>query len=219
MAVVVLADLAVETCAKAAFSIITPSPKAASRGSRLYLPEVLRELEKAWPRRPGLDPPGRTLFRDAANLHELRNLIQHDGTVPTDDEVTRQLQRAEAFCQRITNAFFEIELEEISRASLIQDEAVRARIGQAEESAARGDYPHAGASLPARSSWPVRRTGRARDGGACGLSTLTPNAWPARFSGGTTIERQGPAIARSRTDSRRSPGQSRHFTIGLKPWP
>jgi hypothetical protein len=155
---VVISDLAVETAAKATAAESPPSGHPGTgyilrsnqrRGSGRdpSLPEVLDDVLAAW--RERISDPKATLIelQQAARLHEFRNSVQHDGVIPSPDDVERNRLRALDAVRLLARNFFQIELEEISRARLITSATVRGRVLLAEEHADRDEYTEALAQL------------------------------------------------------------------------
>lgn len=146
MAAVVVADLAVEMAAKAAV-LDQPLRGRARVEKDWWLPDVLNALVELWRKRKNtkVDVPE---VNEARKLHDLRNMVQHDGVAPSPDQVVVSRLRAREFLSWVATGWFgEDSLEAISRARLIEDEAVRGQVEQAERVAAEGDYSTAAKHL------------------------------------------------------------------------
>jgi hypothetical protein len=158
-AAVVLADIAVETAAKAAVAVRPPSSypgdgyilTANARRSQSRrdptLPAVLDAALASWRESRGDEALASLEIAEAKRLHDYRNLVQHDAVVPAAAEVPRWLSRAELFVRWTVTEFFGLALEEVSRSVLIRDEQARARVLLAERHASEGEYRLAMAHL------------------------------------------------------------------------
>src|SRR5207245_337960 len=127
---VILYDVAVETAAKA---IASPRGGAGKRlGRDPALGEVLGKIRALW----AADDPARIgdvpELRGAARLHDLRNGVQHDGRVPSDDDLVRSRVRAIECVEWLSREFLNTELQDISRASLVKNAEVREQVEAAE---------------------------------------------------------------------------------------
>lgn len=157
---VVLFDLAVETVAKAVEAKRRPASfpgdgyafkkgelNTPPRKRELTLPRVLDHLLAAI-RLEADDHQLKPSVIDAAlGLHDVRNLVQHDGLIPSPDELVRSRVRSLDFMEWAAGAFYSVELAALSRASLVSSEEVRAQIQSSENIAERGDYSSAGSEL------------------------------------------------------------------------
>lgn len=146
MAAIVLYDLAVETGAKAAAAvhrpkgfpgrqsdyILTKSQRDRSLRRDPSLQFVLDELLAAAREVTASDDLRVTEIRGAARLHVLRNLVQHDAEVPSPDAIETARARALAFLTWLTETFFDVEFDKLSRASLVRNDGVRTQLEQAE---------------------------------------------------------------------------------------
>jgi hypothetical protein len=163
MGAVVLADLAVEMAAKAAVQY-EPLSGRARLDRDPPLPAVLEALTKRWQQREGTtdDVPE---AREAGRLHETRNSVQHAGMAPSSDQVLQSRVGTRRFLEWVATDWFGVPLESVSRAQLIENEAVRSLVVDAEQLAARDDYGTAGERLAAAFEM-ARRSHRAemRDG-------------------------------------------------------
>jgi hypothetical protein len=151
MSAVVLCDLAVETAAKAVHADRGPSSivgagyalRKADLASAPHrdpsLPWVLdRLLASARERRSDQDfMPGALV--EARRLHERRNAVQHDGSVPSPHDAERARSRARAFLEFVSDEFYGVEFWAISRASLVMNDGIREVFESAERAAGRGE--------------------------------------------------------------------------------
>jgi hypothetical protein len=146
MGAVVLADLAVEIAAKAA--VLGRSLEGRPRVEKDWpVPDVLNALLKLWQKREGTKADVPEVL-EARRLHDLRNTVQHDGVVPSRDQVVQQRLRARDLLSWVATAWFgEETLESISRARLIKNKAVQNEVEQAERAAAGEDYSTAAKHL------------------------------------------------------------------------
>jgi hypothetical protein len=157
IAAVILYDVAVETAAKAAVRARPPSnfpgsgyvvrPAKRSEQQKEYLPWVLDQLLASYRELLRTDQGDSQALRDARTLHDYRNLVQHQGTVPSLQDVDRQRFRATDFIGWVTRGFFDRELHEVSRAILIKDKDVRNSVEEAEQSLVAGDLTSAAEKL------------------------------------------------------------------------
>lgn len=149
VAAVVMYDLAVETAAKAtraAYPVGThPGTGYATKPGELTkappqdpsLGRVLDDVLAAHRERAGdaqVDLDGR---QGALALHRFRNGVQHEGNVPSADDVDRARLRATDFLESLLQTFFGTRLLGVSRAALLREPGVRERVEQAEEAAAQ----------------------------------------------------------------------------------
>ncbi len=137
---VILFDAAVETAAKATLAAFPPSGLPGNAGYQT-LPWVLDQLLASHRERMDeaqADLPG---LAEARRLHKYRNDVQHEGLVPSQDEVERQRLRAAGFLAVLADQFFGCRLAALSRAWLVEEATVRARIQAAEQSFDAGDLP------------------------------------------------------------------------------
>lgn len=146
MGAVVLADLAVEMVAKAAV-LDQPLPGRPRVDKDWPLPDVLNALVRLWREREDTDVDVPEVL-EARRLHDLRNTVQHDGVAPSPDQVVGSRLRSREFLRWVATEWFgEEALESISRARLIENEAVRSIVEQAERAAADEDYSTAAQHL------------------------------------------------------------------------
>lgn len=145
MGAVVLADLAVEMAAKAAVQH-EPLHDRASLDKDPPLPVVLEALTQRWQKREGTrdDVPE---VREARRLHETRNSVQHAGLAPSSEQVLQSRVGTRRFLEWVATDWFGVPLESVSRAQLIENDAVRTLVVDAEQAAARDDYETAGERL------------------------------------------------------------------------
>jgi hypothetical protein len=149
IAAVILYDVAVETAAKATLRLSVPSGfpgggyfiKDAKRSEQRkeYLPWILDQLLASYRERKAEDQADWPALREARNLHDYRNTVQHQGTVPSPQDVDRQRFRADDFISSLARSFFGRQLAELSRAMLVHDKEVRTAIQAAEQGLADGD--------------------------------------------------------------------------------
>lgn len=154
MATIVLYDLALETAAKTVRAAFPPStspgvgyatkPAEWRKTTRdPSLPMVLDQI-LASRREIARDDTATIASLDGARrLREFRNLVQHDGNVPSPDELNRSWLRATDFIEEVLSVFFDRRLAELSRASLVADPEVRERITLAEKEASTDDFSSA----------------------------------------------------------------------------
>jgi hypothetical protein len=140
IAAVLLADLAVETTAKAVIHEQPPANASDALNPKRdpSLSVVLDAVLASWREKEGNDQLSSPQISEARRLRDYRNLVMHDGEVPTDPD--RHVARGEEFVRWAIRQFFGLEIEEISRAYLIRDEAVAARVRLAEQSAVDEQY-------------------------------------------------------------------------------
>jgi len=157
MSSVLLADLAVETVIKTGVAFRPPNDypgdgyllsakqRRSGRAGDATFPAMLDATLASW--REERNDPTLTAVElgEAWRLHTQRNLVQHDAVVPTD--IPRWLARAEGFSRWLVAEFFNLQLEEISRAILLRGSDVRDRVRLAERAAEQGDYRIAMAQL------------------------------------------------------------------------
>jgi hypothetical protein len=86
-------------------------------------------------------------IREAQRLHELRNFVQHDGLIPSVDDVARSRLRALDLLEWLASEFLGTPLASLSRAALIRSEAIRAAVESAERAAGDRQWNDAGAEL------------------------------------------------------------------------
>lgn len=162
MASVVMVDLAVETGSKATLaSLGNPSEfpgrgyatpkgelqKPPNRDERLAT--ILDRLLAHHRLISGDDAAELVGRKGAVRLREFRNGVQHDGNVPSADDVNRSRFRAVDFLDGILDCFFDSQLQQVSRASLIRDVDLARLVRQAEDAANRGDLDEAAQALAA----------------------------------------------------------------------
>ena len=153
---VVLFDLSIETAAKAADSARSPTDfpgdgyelkktdlVKSPRGRELSVPRVLDHVLAAARHRANNATLVVPEVREAQRLHEFRNLVQHQGVVPSSDDLIRSRLRALDAVTWLASEFFGVPLAEFSRASLIHSAEVREQVEAAEKHAELGDYSSA----------------------------------------------------------------------------
>jgi hypothetical protein len=144
----ILYDVAVETAAKATLRVRPPASfpgvgyviRQARRSDqgREFLPWVLDQLLASYRELREEDQADLPALHEARHLHEYRNTVQHQGTVPSPQDVERQRFRADDFISSLARNFLGRELAELSRAMLVQDKSVRGAIQEAEQRLAGG---------------------------------------------------------------------------------
>jgi hypothetical protein len=147
MSAVVLFDVASETAAKTAVLGEPRSARKGQLGRDPGVPEVLRTLTRLWQERTGRQDEQPSEIVEVQRLHELRNRVQHDSVIPSPDDVTRSRLRASDFVSWIAEEWFGTELALVSRASLIENRAVRELVQQAERLGTDGGYGQAAEKL------------------------------------------------------------------------
>jgi hypothetical protein len=145
MAAVVLADLSVEMATKAAV-LDQPLGGRARLDQDPPLPLVLEKMVELWQKREDSDEDVPEA-REARRLHELRNSVQHAGLAPSPDQVVQSRLQAKGLLAWVAAKWFQIDLEAISRARLIENEGVRELVEQADRAAVREDYGDAAGFL------------------------------------------------------------------------
>jgi hypothetical protein len=149
IAAVILYDVAVETAAKATLRVrplptvfpgtgyAIPTARRATQ-QKEHLPWVLDQLLASYRELRADDQVELPALRDSRALHEYRNMVHHQGTVPSPQDLERQRFRATDFITALVASFFGRQLSELSRAMLVQDKEVRDAIMAAEQSLADG---------------------------------------------------------------------------------
>jgi len=102
------------------------------------LPEMLRALCSE---REGL----KSHLRPILALHDSRNAVQHNGSVPSAEDVRLQAVYAEAFVRDSVREVENQELEETSLVSLIESDRVRSHLLKGESALNAGDFANAAA--------------------------------------------------------------------------
>lgn len=74
------------------------------------------------------------------SLHDLRNIAQHQGEVPSSESVRRHMGFVESFFQDMCHEVFEISLDELYLSQLIEHQEVREAIQTAEEAYEEEEY-------------------------------------------------------------------------------
>jgi hypothetical protein len=113
---VILFDVAVETAAKATLRVRAPGgfpgsgyairPTKRAEQQQEYLPWVLDQLLASCRELRADDQAEWPALRDARLLHKYRNTVQHDGTVPSSQDLERQRFRATDFIASLASSFF-----------------------------------------------------------------------------------------------------------------
>jgi hypothetical protein len=154
IAAVVLYDTAVETAAKATLASNRPhgfpgtgyqtqqdqrtNRQMKPADGREHLPVVLDQLLAAYREQQHDSNAELPELAGARQLHQYRNGVQHAGTIPSQDDLDRQRLRASDFIESLAWNFFEVQLVEISRTSLVKNEHVRDQIHTAEKTLVEG---------------------------------------------------------------------------------
>lgn len=128
------------------------------------LPKMLEELISQKPKLGSHRTP-------IERLRRLRDRVQHDGIVPSPEDVRQASLEAEAFIRGAVREVLDQELEEFSPIMLIADEKAREHLKKAEQALQQGDYSAA--------------TKEAAAGFAIGWRNFTPrlsNRFPYLFS-------------------------------------
>lgn len=80
------------------------------------------------------------LIKQMESLHEVRNIIQHQGDIPDEETVIKYKGYTQEFLKEVVKNEFGISFDELSLASLIEDEELRKTIQKAEEYFKKGEY-------------------------------------------------------------------------------
>jgi len=73
------------------------------------------------------------LRREIGLLHKLRNGVQHDGVIPSGDEVQKRVAYVESFIRDVFQTAFGKKFDEIVLANLIENDEIRNFVGEAEK--------------------------------------------------------------------------------------
>jgi hypothetical protein len=149
---VILFDAAVETAAKATRTAFPPSgfpgdtgyfvkPSRRRQQQTESLPWVFDQLLASHRERVDEAEADLSGLAEVRRMHKYRNEVQHEGLVPSQDDVERQRLRAADFLAVLADQFFGCRLLELSRAWLVEETIVRSRIQAAEQSFEAGDLP------------------------------------------------------------------------------
>jgi hypothetical protein len=133
---VILLDLAVETASKAILG--TKAKKNTG------FVGIIDTLTAEWRVQTGKAEGEIEGTGQVKKLRDYRNGVQHDGNVPSPQNVERYAVYAYDFIDAATQAFFGVALQELSRAHLIANETIRDEIRSAESLASAGDFNTAG---------------------------------------------------------------------------
>lgn len=93
-----------------------------------YFEELLEKIE---------DLPLRDQIR---NLHNIRNIVQHQGDTPSSEMVARYNGYVEDFFKEVVKQEFRISFDELSLARLVENAELRGIVQRAEESFRNEDY-------------------------------------------------------------------------------
>lgn len=72
------------------------------------------------------------LRREIGTIHQLRNDVQHNGVIPSVEEVQKAINYAESFVRSVIKSAFDKEFDELMLADLIEDAEIRNLIKEAE---------------------------------------------------------------------------------------
>jgi|GEM_PF-5154894 len=97
------------------------------------LPKMMQEL---CTQKPALQSHRTPIER----LRRLRDRVQHDGIVPSSEDIRQATVQAEAFIRDVVREVLDKELEEFSPVMLIYDEKARERLQKAEQALRQRDY-------------------------------------------------------------------------------
>ncbi len=97
------------------------------------------DFKKLWSKitEKGIDLPLRMRMFD---LHDLRNLIQHAGTVPSLEDVTNFKGYVESFLEQVVKNEFSVAFDELSLACLIHNPKLKKLLQEAESLFKEGKY-------------------------------------------------------------------------------
>ena len=73
-------------------------------------------------------------------LHELRNDVQHQGTIPSPEDVLNKRALAESFLRSVISDVFDKRLEEIFLSDMVPHDQMRTLMREAEQNLALGKY-------------------------------------------------------------------------------
>ena len=99
---------------------------------REKFPGILKQLKKKIPKLP--------FAEELEVLHQKRNLVQHDASIPSIEDVLRFKNCLESFAVKIVREEFKIEWKEITLSFLISNPELRKLITNAENSFYEGKY-------------------------------------------------------------------------------
>jgi hypothetical protein len=152
---VILFDTAVETAGKATLAARPPTNLSGTTGyvipinqREVYLrqthlkesmPWVFDQLLASYRELLEDEAAGWSELRPARRLHEYRNGVQHEGLVPSSEDLDQQRFRATDFLNSLAVNFFGRKLVDLSRATLIEDTDVRSDLVTAEHQLDNGD--------------------------------------------------------------------------------
>lgn len=83
---------------------------------------------------------GLSLKEQMKGLHEVRNIVQHQGDIPSTDSVIKYKSYTEDFFKEICGEIFNVPYEELFLSALIENEDLRKRVLKAEEALAREEF-------------------------------------------------------------------------------
>jgi hypothetical protein len=121
MTAMLLADVAVETLAKAASMHL-----GIKVGERANIYELIEKLEK---KRPELQ--GRDEMAAVVKLRNARNPVQHAGSAPSQANTRMWIDEANAFAELLTMEVWGLEFSKISVVSLVRDPVLGAKLKEA----------------------------------------------------------------------------------------
>ncbi|MEW6048563.1 MAG: hypothetical protein AB1609_19165, partial [Bacillota bacterium] len=96
-------------------------------------------LQKLCDRFPGLSPYKSELER----LRRIRDRVQHDGMIPSEEEARSAVTHVQAFARDALRVALGMEFEEVTLVSAITDDETKAHLEEAEQAYRTGDYPKA----------------------------------------------------------------------------
>src|SRR5206468_3796264 len=88
----------------------------------------------------GISKDGPPLRTEMQYLHELRNDVQHQGTIPSPEDVINKRALAESFLRAVIGDVFDKKLEEIFLSDMVPHDQMRTLIREAEQNLALGRY-------------------------------------------------------------------------------
>ena len=83
---------------------------------------------------------GLPLKEQMKGLHEVRNIVQHQGDIPSTDSVIKYKSYTEDFFKEVCGGIFNVPYEELFLSALIENEDLRKRVLKAEEALGREEF-------------------------------------------------------------------------------
>lgn len=74
------------------------------------------------------------------NLHDLRNVIQHQGDIPSAESVIKYKGYSEDFFREVVEKIFDISYDKLYLSELIANNELREKVSEAEKSFEKGEY-------------------------------------------------------------------------------